>query len=67
VAENGNDIREAAYRGGVKMASKAVSVRDVFDASPVASPCQIWVCFLCFLVAFFEGRPLCSCSGEGSP
>ena len=37
------------------MASKAVSVRDVFDASPVVSSYQIWVCFLCFLVTFLEG------------
>ena len=40
------------------MASKTVSVREVFDANPVASSYQIWVCFLCFLVTFLDGFDL---------
>jgi AAHS family 4-hydroxybenzoate transporter-like MFS transporter len=40
------------------MASKAVSVTEVFDASPVASSYQIWICFLCFLVTFLDGFDL---------
>ncbi len=40
------------------MASKAISVKEVFGASPVASSYQIWVCFLCFLVTLLDGFDL---------
>jgi AAHS family 4-hydroxybenzoate transporter-like MFS transporter len=37
------------------MANKAVSVTEVFDANPMMSSYQKWVCFLCFLVMFLDG------------
>lgn len=40
------------------MASKAVRVAEVFDASPTTSSYQLWICFLCFLVTFLDGFDL---------
>ena len=39
------------------MTNRAISVREVFDTHPF-SPYQIWVCFLCFCVTFFDGFDL---------
>ena len=37
------------------MATKTMTVREVFDANPVTSSYQIWVCFLCFLSMLLDG------------
>jgi MFS transporter, AAHS family, 4-hydroxybenzoate transporter len=36
------------------MASRTVSITEVFDTSPF-SRYQVWVCFLCFCIMFLEG------------
>ena len=38
------------------MASRAISVGEVLDASSAASSYQWRVCFLCFLMTFLDGR-----------
>ena len=37
--------------------NRRVSITEVFDTNPF-SPYQVWVCFLCFCVPFFEGFDL---------
>ncbi|HYA41928.1 MAG TPA: MFS transporter [Syntrophobacteraceae bacterium] len=39
------------------MATKTMSVREVFDSSPF-TPYQVWICFLCFCVTLMDGFDL---------